>query len=363
MNGAKTTLILGAGATRGAIKGYNTNGCRLNVPLNGDFISIARKFVRIPQKQTQKSKLDRLTGFIYDEIGWPKSKKTPTMEEIFSMAYTAKDFPEVYKSGRGRKPDSLREVQDFLDVLLAIFRAVDDYIVNNTNRDNLYRELVSLLEANDTIITLNYDTLLDRALLLRGWNPQKHYGEDFTRKLKGTAFRSCKEEPLRNVKLLKLHGSFNWFVKRSRDENLDIIFKKKPSQIFWPNDMRWNEKKGYVRQIIPPLYGKFFSHTFWEDLWTTAFKEIVSSDRLIVIGCSLVETDFHLRAFLGRVKVIKRNKNSRFKEVIIVDPDKEQRPQNNFKKVLRGCISRFKSMNSFESFIKQEKKGGKNGGS
>lgn len=358
MNGIKTTLLLGAGATRGAIKGFNVGGSRLQAPLNGDFIRVAKSFVKTPEHKALKLKLKRLLDFVHEEIGLPKSKKPPTtMEEIFSMAYTSKDFLDVYKRTRGRKPSSLKEISDFLILLTSIFRSIDTYVSKQPNRFNLYKELAGLLENGDTVITLNYDTLIDRELLLRGWNPTCGYGANLSHTLKGyRKKRFTEEQPLKNVKLLKLHGSFNWFTRKNKTDALDMIFKKKPSLVFSPDSVRWNEKKRYVRQIIPPVYGKFFSHDFWRDLWTWAFQEVVTSKRLIVIGCSLIETDFHLRAFLGRVKVTKKQKSTPFKEVIIVDPNKEGLPQKRFEAILRGCKKRFRSMNSFEALIKFEKR-------
>ena len=67
----------------------------------------------------------------------------------------------------------------------------------------------------DTLITLNYDTMLDSALHRHGWNPKTGYA------IAGNAQKKVTWDPVNvgpslNVELLKLHGSLNWFVRGRR---------------------------------------------------------------------------------------------------------------------------------------------------
>ena len=360
MNGLKTVVLLGAGATRGALKGFHMGGTTVIVPINADFLPVAQRFASAKGKKSLRDKVVRLKNFIYNELGERKSR-TPPMEEIFSILYSSKDFMEIYKKKKGRKAAYLREIQDFFGLLGAIFREVETYAYQQ-QKTNFYKNLAKLVEDGDTIISLNYDTLMDKALVEQGWNPKRGYGADFNHKLR--AFQNTKKSNrFKDLVLLKLHGSFNWFVRKKQREDLDVLFRKKPSLVINPAKFGWNEKKGYLRQIIPPIYGKFFAHNFWKDLWTLAFDRLVSCDCLIVIGCSLAETDFHLRAFLGRAKVIRRKAKRPFKRVLVVDPDKKQQPQKRFKLILMGCKLKFESLSTFERFVKQYEKSLKNNNS
>lgn len=272
------------------------------------------------------------------------------MEAIFSMLYASKDFPDVYRKKPGRRPKSFIEIDDFLVLTMRIFHEVKKH-ATKSNSHNLYKKLAHFLENNDAIISLNYDTLIDTALMDYGWDAKKGYGlKSSPQNFRGFSTVKKTEHPCL-VKLFKLHGSLNWFTRKKKSESLSVLFTKKPSCILSPQNLRWKEKSGYIRQIIPPIYGKFFAHNFWQSLWTKAFDSLISCDNLIVIGLSLVPTDFHLRSLFGRVKTLRKIKNNPFKKVTIVNPNSDV--MKEFKHILRGCKQRFIHISTFEKFIKQ----------
>lgn len=354
MLGVKTTIFLGAGATRGAVKGFQGGGVRISPPLNSDFLSIIKKFVSNQKDNSLNIRLDRLVNFLHDEIGITKNRKpSPSMEEIFSLLYSSKDFPEIYKKRRGATPKSFVQVDDFLILATRIFKEIENSSKSRKSK-NLYDKLANYLENGDSIITINYDTLMDSALLKHGWDARSGYGLNNPSSKKFIGFsKSKKKTPGLSVELFKLHGSFNWFIKKGKDENLGVLFTKKPSLIYNPGNNRWNEKTNYLRQIIPPIYGKFFSHDFWQVLWKKAFESLLSCEYLVVIGCSLIPTDFHLNALFGRVKAIRKMQKRPFKKVIVIDRDRDKKPQKRFKDILRGSKNKFESLSTFDDFIRQ----------
>src|SRR5205814_876324 len=106
------------------------------------------------------------------------------------------------------------------------------------------------LGPDDAIISLNYDTLLDAALVRAGWDPKKGYGiSGGARKIKWRPAASVADHRLGGVKLLKLHGSVNWWVRGSFGK-LGKLFSSKPVLITAP---RKNEPARHIRQIIPPI--------------------------------------------------------------------------------------------------------------
>jgi len=236
------------------------------------------------------------------------------MEEAFSLLYVSKDFPEIYRAGRGRPraAGTRREIKDFMDLVIGTLTAI-----SKNATPTLYDELVHLLSNGDTIVTLNYDTLLDSALAKAGWDPTAGYCiSGSVSKFRWKLRRSELNSSYRGVKLLKLHGSLNWFARGSYDK-LTKVFDSKPTRIADP--ARVSEMKGFIRQIVPPIYGKFFGHKHWQQIWTTAYKELLKAEMIVVIGCSLVDTDFHLRALFGRVAVRRRSKGQGIPYGIFVD--------------------------------------------
>lgn len=267
------------------------------------------------------------------------------MEEAFSLLYVSKDFPEIYVPSRGRhrKAGSRREIEDFLRLAFGILSAIEAKV----DQTNLYARLVPHLDAGDTIITLNYDTLLDSALVNAGWDPVKGYGLlGGSGKVRWNRSKPASSAALSDVKLLKLHGSLNWYVRGSF-ANLSEIFEKKPTKIVISGTPRMNEFTKFVRQIAPPIYGKFFAHKHWRTLWTAAHNALVTADVLVIVGCSLIDTDFHLRGMLSHALKMRKSGQSPFNQVVTVD---RTRVRHKWLRLLKGCATRTLPYSSFQKF-------------
>jgi hypothetical protein len=326
----KSLVILGAGATRGALSG--TFSPRISPPLNKDFFPILSKFIKTDEGKNHALSFKRLIHFLEKEYG-QKGEEYPTMEEVFNVLFISKDLPEIFSKGRGRKRGKgfRPEVMDFLGLLIRVFRFVQSRC---KHRDNLnHHEMIALsLQPGDTLMTLNYDTLMDNALVEAGWSPQKGYG--FQSKVIYNGNKPKKYSPnLRNVKLLKPHGSFNWFAKGSFTRLEQTLGTRPVSEVRITKlpKLYDSRAKRLVRFFIPPLYTKFFSNKFWANLWFLTYKAMRDTDRLIVIGCSLIATDYHLKAIL--LKAL-NDRKKKFKELIIVDPCADV--QSKLKKFFRG---------------------------
>lgn len=335
----QTALILGAGATRGAIGHVLVNRKRLKPPLNGDFFDVAATYARAKGSGTKK-RVDHLLA-VGAELALGRN---PTLEEAFSLLYIAKDFPEIYKSGPGPKPEPgiSSEIDDFLALLFGVLNEID----RNSNGHTGYDRLVRSLESGDSVLTLNYDTCLDSALKRAGWDPASGYDLTGGKGKCKWAGPNTAVSDAKGVKLLKLHGSMNWWVRGS-SADLTKVFSKKPTLITGP---RRNGRHGHLRQIAPPIHGKFFSHPHWAKLWKTAFQALCTADRIVVIGCSIVDTDFHLQGFLRRM-VKTRKSLQRFREAVVVDRSVTVR--RKWKKVLRGAASGYQEFPSFEAFLER----------
>lgn len=269
-----------------------------------------------------------------------------TLEQAFSLLYVAKDFPEVFRTRPGRKPVAGHsgDIYDFLDLLFGVL-----YELDHQTETTGYDQLVRALEPGDSILTLNYDTCLDSALHRAGWDPKTGYklmgGQQKCAWLRKTA---PNPSALKDVALLKLHGSLNWWV-RSANSRLADVFSKKPTIVTPP---RGNAKAGYLRQIVPPIHGKFFGHSHWQHLWKAAHDAMCAAERLVVIGCSIVDTDFHFQGFLRSVAT-RRKSAGKFREVVLVDKAMIRR---RWRRILRGAangVAYQKNFRTLEGFIRK----------
>lgn len=264
------------------------------------------------------------------------------MEDAFSILFVAKDLHEVYRAKPGRLPDAgtSAEVDDFLLLVQRILHVFN-------GQQSSYGRLVSTLESNDTVISLNYDTVLDSALHEAGWDPAVGYSlKGGTKKVKWKPQPGIEDSRVRRLKLLKLHGSLNWFARGST-KRLHEVFDKKPSLVCAPSH---NSRSGYVRQIIPPIYGKSFRHSHWAHLWMKAYEECLKADLFVVVGCSLINTDFHLRAFLSRVCAVRKKSGRRFHRVLLAD---RARIRRKWLGVLKGTFVDSELKPSFDSFLRE----------
>lgn len=349
----KTVFVLGAGATRGAVPYVVVNRKRIKSPLNRDFFNVVETFVRAHEEDSRTCKrYVRLRQALESEF--PNKWPLP-METAFSLLYVSKDFPEIYASGAGRrrKAGSRQEIEDFLRLTFGVLGVIE----TEAKPGNLYSELVSHLELHDTIISLNYDTVLDRALICSGWPPGKGYcligGQN---KVVPRESKVLPEARLAEVKLLKLHGSLNWLVRGSY-KDVHSVFDKKPTQVLTKSQGK-NEKSGFIRQIIPPIYGKFFNHEHWQSLWNDAYKAILNAQVIVVIGCSLVDTDFHLSGMLGHAIRERKRSGHDFDYAILVD---RVRIRRRWEKLLKGNFAKKKPFRNFADFMRNlNKVGGAN---
>jgi hypothetical protein len=343
-----TVFLLGAGATRGAFSHVRVNGRKICAPLNGDFFKVAQAFARARDGNAGfDARYKRVRDVFRQEF--PTRGRWPIpMEEAFSLLFVSKDFPDIYvRKGRRREAGTRREIEDFLRLTFGILSAIELEV----KPDNLYAQLASRLEAQDRVLSLNYDTLLDSALVNAGWDPTRGYALiGSSKKIKWRRARPDLSERLKDVKLLKLHGSLNWYVRGSYAK-LARVFERGPSQVIISDRPRTNEFKRSVRQIVPPVYGKFFGHKHWRTLWTTAHQALINAEIIVVIGCSLVDTDFHLTGMLSHAVSRRKHDHDPFRTAIVVD--RSLKVRRKWLRLLTGSSVKRLHMNSFAHFAKK----------
>ncbi|MFA5098285.1 MAG: hypothetical protein WC490_06655 [Candidatus Margulisiibacteriota bacterium] len=340
-----TLLILGAGATRGALSTPSPN--KINPPLNCDYFDILEKYVHTTEGKKYLSAYNRLKNFIDNEIG-QKGIENISMEQVFNVLFISKDLPEIFNKGRGRRrlAGYRQGVKDFLSLLIRLFHFIQLHS-KNKNSINHYELIVKNLSAGDIIMSLNYDTLIDNELVKGGWNPSKGYA--FKPQIKyETPKTKIYSDNLRDVLLLKPHGSFNWFAKGSFN-NLEKALERRPVSVVILSKLPrlyQNKKDRLLHFFIPPLYTKYFKNSFWTNLWVKTYEAAKRVDRIVIIGCSLIATDYHLRAILSKAITDKKTK---YKEIVVVD--KSKRTREKLKSFFRGsALNGVTTYSNFSTF-------------
>jgi hypothetical protein len=312
-----TLVVLGAGATRGA--SFVGNDGNLHIPpLDADFF---RRLSRSPEGRSQQARA--LIGYVQKNHS---ATLDVSMEAVFVELEGAAEFYREFNINRGRilrEPE--RTINHFYKVLPPVLRR------SITAPCEHHQLLAQCLESGDSVISFNYDCLMDEALKTHGgrrWDPDTGYGQgllinhaDWWKQWGGGPDAS------RPIRLLKLHGSLNW------DWDGHVInLLREPY-----------ERESAANAIVPPLGRKPVAEEPFSYAWRAARKAVKEAERLVVIGYSLPVADHLVRA-LFRADI----DNDRLKEVIVVDP--EPSVADRFLRLLTKTPPRVETMGSFERF-------------
>jgi hypothetical protein len=176
----------------------------------------------------------------------------------------------------------------------------------------------SLLNDGDTVISFNYDLILERFLFQkRRWLPHDGYGlEDFNHSIPPVNPEFQKPS---QIKLLKLHGSLNW------DDQYRLRWSDDSRISFFPNYLLEETKYLFPYQgkhgsegWILPSWIKRYKPAQLLHIWRQAVKALGTAEEIIVIGYSLPEEDSAVVSLLGTVDY----KNC--KRILLIDPHAKQ---------------------------------------
>lgn len=155
----------------------------------------------------------------------------------------------------------------------------------------LLRLFIEQLAPDDTLITFNYDLVVETALYKKTlWNPSDGYGLEFKapeRVSKSSKFNT-------QISLYKLHGSLNWDSSTLRlrpfyDDNKSPIFPGYPADELRTPGVPYQGKN--AGNWLMPSFIKDFSVPGLLTVWTKAFDAVRRAEEVIIIGYSLPEAD------------------------------------------------------------------------
>jgi hypothetical protein len=270
--------------------------------------------------------LKRLSEVItFHHPGFDPERRTsfPTVEQLLSEMMTNEQLFTASRSAPGKFTlDRLNIIRR--ELLLAI-SAWFHHIHSDTFEElpdwlTIFRDEV--VKAGDTIISFNWDLILDR-LLFEDEVRSENYGFGHS----GAA----------SITLLKPHGSLNWYdgtqgtrikphlrVPLRTNEHDDTVYAFKHFR-------SPRSKNKYMPMIIPPVFNKDFSHGVFRHVWRTCVSRLSKAKRVVFLGYSLPEIDLHAR-FIFRCGFYNqingellpshtRSKPTGKSTVVIVNPD------------------------------------------
>ena len=142
-------------------------------------------------------------------------------------------------------------------------------------------------------------------------------------------------------RLLKLHGSINWYYSATKEKTFEQIYLFKGSK-------EERESKDLVPVIIPPVLDKtgFFEHSTIKSMWSEAKNRLKEAKKVYIIGYSIPQTDL-------TVKFMLQSYIPEDCEVTIVNKDEERK--DYFRKLFGKKLNEefIRSDDSvFEDFVK-----------
>ncbi len=307
---SKIVYILGAGASIS-----HSNNC----PLITQFFSTAASF--------DLQGFDALVRYARFHFGignlLSTSDETNVEELLTNIEIEIERSPSA--ENIGARDDLLRLIQRVL-IRITPNKGPSDY-------DNL----INQLQSSDSIITFNWDLLLDD-LLPKGSASQYSnstseltgFGEMLVEGLGPRApYKSM--DTLKGY-YLKLHGSIDWLTC----DTPGCRFFGKSFPIHPPDKVHWcgecHERMG--RLIVPPTLNKGInSSPTIRRIWTVADKQLLAASDIVIWGYSLPATDFYSAWLLRRPLAPD--------SISLVNPQVEYREfVARFTKLFAGCLPR-----------------------
>jgi len=172
------------------------------------------------------------------------------------------------------------------------------------------------LSKSDTIISLNWDVIVDWSLGHTGLAGfPASYLCDFT----SVNRRDGPPVDGAHVALLKLHGSLNWFAELSPDGSVAGTCEVHPDDL-----LEVDLPANWSPLLLTPTYEKSipveaFPFLF-RPIWSEAEKRLVAARQLIVVGYSFPATDHDVRCLFWRTLRVQEHPLS----IHIVDPECRQ---------------------------------------
>ena len=308
----RRVIVLGAGATRGAT---TSSGRDVEPPLNADF------FTQV-QRITSPKHLESVRQVITDVVDLFGPNFSLTMEEYFTQLESFKTMGALApKADRALSSEEIQSKRDrLMAVLAAVLEESTDVSKKGSTACEHHEALIQELEPGDTIISFNYDCVVDHALRRTAsgrWSARYGYSLPKPKRVVGHEHWDAIQPPVgsnNTINLLKLHGSLNWQLP-SVEKALEGEIRLK---------QRLYQQKGTPRfTIIPPEFVKNIQEDpNFKALWRNAERAIRNAEVIALVGFSFTPTDLHVDSLF---RIAQAGSSTGLQTLVIANPSQSDR--------------------------------------
>lgn len=264
----------------------------------------AAKDPSVPTDKTFWSALERVIAKNHQA---PKvnEKEYVDYEQLVSFLkkkYKVRNLSSLDKLGLEKVfSDIDSKTPEYLDVFVRLLSWVLFQIIRAINERTApihYRLVQEKIRAGDTIITFNYDVIIEQVIWSCArrnpgslqWHPSTGYHIDFAGYLKLARPQNPPlplQKSISDVFICKLHGSTGWFAGESdgADANKTYLFLAEENGIL--------VGEGFLprkRILVPPIQRKEFP-SILNYIWIKAEEALVGADAVTFIGYRFPEAD------------------------------------------------------------------------
>jgi hypothetical protein len=313
----RSVYVLGAGFS------YNFN--REEFPLIRDFLETAKTRL-IYQPETEHRELAYVISKYFHDASYHDIEKV--LSFLSASPLHDRSIPSEHRSVI---------YDELVEIIVRVLSVASQSGADSHATGDTYERFAShLIETESTVITFNYDLLIDNLLMhTNQWHPYDGYGVDIPLVYKAmpTSPHTYLHQSLGSgldmhwpkATLLKLHGSINWGWPTIFEDKGEAIYQLPANEGVSIAKFAVKTEFGspftlyFKPVIIPPILDKSFwlRNTTFRVLWNMAMEAIDDASTITFIGYSLPVTDF-MAEFMFRQGI---NLHSTETKIVVVDPN------------------------------------------
>lgn len=302
-------IFLGAGASK-------ADGAPIQAELFKEYFINPEGFTNLPEERRLFESLKKFFAEFFG-IDFRRADMNnvlfPTFEEVLGVLEFALKREEGFKGWYLDNDNSM--LQDCKRNLIFLIASV---LEKKLSGEAVYhKKLVTRLKKENRLhktafVSVNYETLIDNALMDESENCLIDYGVELTNYTREKDFIRPTAE--KKVYLHKVHGSLNWLYCPTCVTLTLMPLRKNISKLLRTPGHCGSCNGLLAPIIIPPTFFKVMTNYFVEQIWHQVELLVRQVKRIYFCGYSFPDADVHIKYLLKRAEL-----NGSTPEIIIVN--------------------------------------------